>query len=514
MRQIFLILLLAPGLLHALFSGTDVTSINDANFMVRVLTIDEEKNVENYKCSGVIVDARAIITTAQCVAPKGKKVKSSEIKLEVGLIDSSKTPLGTPKVKEIVIPPGYTGGKEDNIAVLALGADVSGGAKINTIATDGWFKNTFENEPTKKVTVYGWGGTAADEKESATLQQIEYILSDQDECKEYWNTRGMNVGDKMFCAGGPDVDEHAWTGDEGGPVFYNNGQDNVLVGIVSWGKELSPRLYDVMTDVEEYKDLIDKAVAAADEKQWVELEGGLNHGLVLLHSPIADGPHTICTNGIADNEIKSICESLGFTDGKIQGSRNYATNRPKKGYEAMREIGATVSCAASTLFKDCTVTEYPTSGTHFTPCFDGQQLAVKCYDKEWDFHFEDIEVKLGKDGKSGRVMCRLTANLFGDPVDVKSEIIGQLVNIQDSGNPVVVEKEMKWRSKDNIFLDRYKNTDHNCFACLATVRGSTVFQEYVIEEDSGCKMLKKTAQEKLDNWLSSYDPEDKNNQGS
>ena len=460
-------------------------------------------------CGGVIYSTKAILTAARCVAPKGMKVKASDVHIVVGeadWTDEDAPDRQTPDVKKIVTFPAYKGGYAADIALLILSEEMTFDETANKIdvANSGWMDTWVDGT---KVTVYGWGGTQDDDEGTNKLHQISYELSDQDECKKYWEEKSMHVGDGMFCAGSPDEDMHTWDGDQGGPVFFiNDASDNILLGLVSWGKDKSPRDYDVMTDVSYFKALVEKELGASDDYPWVELKGGLNHGVVLIHrEDDTNGPSTICTDGVDQVDVDTICLSLGFKSGVIQGSRDYAGKRPSKGYGDMPHFGITdLDCSsAANIFSDCTFKPYPAEAS--APCFDGQQLAVLCSNEEaWKFEFSHMQTKTGN---RGRAMCRLIAHHYGTQVDVKKEVIGALVNIK-TDTVEVVEEQMKWRKKQDTFLARYKDLEHSCLACVATVRGANnVFTTYILENEDVCKMDKTDAETKLEEWMAGWDPE-------
>jgi len=501
MTPVLLVLLLAPALIEALYNGEEATE--NYKFMAHLKIGEEGKEIQ---CGGVIYSSKSILTTARCVAPKGQKVKVSEVDIVVGAADwtdEAAEHRATPSVKKIITFPAYKGGYEADIALLVLTEELVFGDGVGKIevATSGWIASWVEGT---QVTVNGWGGTQESDEGVEKLQKIEYELSDQKECGEYWSQRGMPLGDSMFCAGSPTEEKHAWNGDQGGPVFYIDSTPKLL-GLVSWGKDRSPRDYDVMTDVSGYTDLLVSALSDAEQYPWVELHGGLNHGVVLIHREAdKDGPTTICTDEVTQVEIDAICKTLGFNTGSIQSAREYAGKYPTRGYSSMPKFGVTrLDCKNSAnVFKDCTYASYPAEAK--APCFDGQQLAVQCSNEAWNFEFTHMQTKTGA---RGRAMCRLAAHHYGAQIDVKSEIVGTLVNIF-SDKVEKVEENMKWRKKQDTFLARYQDLEHSCLACVAAVRGTEgMFKTFILEDESVCKMERPDAQTKLEEWLKTFDPD-------
>merc|ERR1712176_1113600 len=317
----------------------------------------------------------------------------------------------------------------------------------------------------------GWGGTEAEEEGTRVLQMMKYSVSDQEECAEYWKTRGKPIMEGMFCTGSPDEDQHAWAGDEGGPVLVNQNGDLVQAGLVSWGNDRTvPREYDVNTDLVHFKEWIEEQAASTENYPWIELGGGLSHGVA-------------------------------------RGSRDYTGRRPSKGFSKMPQFGATkLQCTEGTddFAGECAYLKYPDEAP--MPCFDGQQLAVQCANEEWTFQFTHMQTKTGDRGKA---MCRLDAQQYGAQINVKSEVTAMLVNIKEDGVDVVGEA-MKYRKKQSSFTARFKDIEHSCLACVAMMNGAeSHFNTYHLEHQDICKLSETDAEEALKKWIEEYVPEDK-----
>merc|ERR1712176_1059130 len=202
----------------------------------------------------------------------------------------------------------------------------------------------------------------------------------------------------------------------GGPVLVNQNGDLVQAGLVSWGNDRTvPREDDVNTDLVHFKEWIEEQAASTENYPWIELGGGLSHGVVLLHHD-------------ESSERDAICSHLGYEYGVARGSRDYTGRRPSKGFSKMPQFGATkLQCTEGTddFAGECSYLKYPDEAP--MPCFDGQQLAVQCANKEWTFQFTHMQTKTGDRGKA---MCRLDAQQYGAQINVKSEVTAMLVNIK------------------------------------------------------------------------------------
>jgi secreted trypsin-like serine protease len=501
-----LLALLVPSVL-ALVSGESQQQIwngEDAteNKFVVYLEISGKGDREAKRCGGVVYgDKKAVLTSAQCVAPKGRKVSVDDVKVVAGVVDSTdaKGVMGEPM--RIVTHPGYQGGVENDIAMIILKNALRGTVEAIQLANKDWSK---DNDFTGKVTLMGWGGTQDEKQGVDLLQKVEYSYSDQAKCKEFFSDKGKILQDGMFCSGDPNEDAHAWKGDEGGPVVITINADTYLAGLISWGNDRpGQRDYDVNTDVVHFKDWIE--LSAAAKSTYVELKGRLNEGVVILHEDGKD-PVTICNHKVAQKDLDVICKSLGHKNGILKSVKDYIGRR-RKAFDDMPKFGATeLDCTdGDNDFAKCKKKVYPDEALQ--PCFNGQQLAVQCAENEWEFDFTNIQTKPGNRGKA---MCRLKAEQYGTAINVKAEVLGMLVNIKADKKVEVVEKQMKYKRRQSTLAARYRDLENNCLACVAMVRGAEPkFSTYIMENEDNCKIDQTEAKGLLDQWIKDFVPEGK-----
>jgi len=480
-----------------IWNGEEATE----NKFVVYLEISGKGDREAKRCGGVVYGSSkmAVLTSAQCVAPKGRKVGVEDVEVVAGDVDPSGVGAVTGEPMRIITHPRYQGGVENDIAMIILKKALIGGVEAIELANADWKTDGSFN---RKVTLMGWGGTQDEKQGAGLLQKVEYSYSDQDKCKEYFSDKGKQLQDGMFCSGSPDEDAHAWKGDEGGPVVITMNSKTYLAGLISWGNDRpAQRDYDVNTDVVHFKEWIKQS--AATKTHYVELKGRLNEGIVIMHVDNND-PATICNHKVAQKDLDVICRSLGHKKGILKSVMDY-TGRRRNAFDDMPKFGATeLDCTEKEFsFSDCKYKKYPDEAEQ--PCFNGQQLAVQCAENEWEFDFTHIQTKPGNRGKA---MCRLKAEQYGTAINVKAEVLGMLVNIKADKKVEVVEKEMKFKRRQSTLAARYRDLENNCLACVAMVRGAEKkFSAHILENEDNCKIAQADAKDILAKWINNFVPE-------
>ncbi|KAF2901824.1 hypothetical protein ILUMI_04368 [Ignelater luminosus] len=128
------------------------------------------------------------------------------------------------------------------------------------------------------VTTLGWGTTDADAEDPYVVTFLRYTrvnIINFETCKTRYREVNEVVTDRMVCASAPGRDACIY--DSGGPLF----QDNVLIGIVSWG---SPKCADkilpgVYTKISLFHQWIRRKVM--NESRWYKSSKRLRIGLHL-----------------------------------------------------------------------------------------------------------------------------------------------------------------------------------------------------------------------------------------
>lgn len=217
------------------------------------LYLSERKSHElAHKCGGAYIGDGWVLTAAHCVP-----------KFDLGPIDGRARNLMTDRrirmgtqnltaggavfqIERVVVHSGYEPeNKPHDIAMIKIvdnGQTARLGARLKTIQLHSPAKPLFNNED---VWVYGWGwlsprapGTAARQSVGGTTQRNPTELQ-QAKLKHVSGSRCQSLykawGPGMLCISGAGTGRDSCQGDSGGPLVRIEGNEKVLVGIVSQG---------------------------------------------------------------------------------------------------------------------------------------------------------------------------------------------------------------------------------------------------------------------------------------
>jgi hypothetical protein len=81
----------------------------------------------------------------------------------------------------------------------------------------------------------GWGLTESGGQTSAILKRVNVFTQSDYTCKKAHSLFNSGV---EICAGHPEGGKDSCQGDSGGPLFYDDGDKQYLVGVVSWGGDI------------------------------------------------------------------------------------------------------------------------------------------------------------------------------------------------------------------------------------------------------------------------------------
>ena len=292
----------------------------------------------------------------------------------------------------------------------------------------------------------------------------------------------------MICAIDDEGVATIWSGDSGGPLFQDIDGTITQMGVVSWATDdITEVTYNMYVDLYHYADWIKEAMERAKETKWLELHTGGSHGVVMVISLSEDGDRefsTVCNDDVGANEVNAICKGQGYQFGALGDVRDYMSS----GRRQQSEMGEfppfgfiNLKCTddAKDPLTDCEMLMYEKSEV---PCFNGQQLAVKCADKKWDFKIvAAVPVMRSIKGNSfvrGRVSCMVHAQKGGVDLDMKSKVRVGLVKRNDDAVDSI-GSSMKYRMRSDLYVGKFRPDSEiksdDCLACIAYIPGHDIY---------------------------------------
>jgi len=228
-----------------IIKGRSVT-VGDRSWQVAILNSSIPDPLYAHFCSGTLITAHWVVTTARCVARR----QATELMVLTGT-NSLNFGGGKKKVISIVVHAAYDPRTlENDLALLFL--------DIPTVNAH----NAYPQFPSveveqqliddqEKVKIAGWGNTYDFGVKSLDLMETEAPLVPYHLCSAP-DSHGQSLKATMLCAGYEDGRTDACDGDSGGPATVRHYGQELFIGIKSWGDCGAPKKYGVFTRIAPY----------------------------------------------------------------------------------------------------------------------------------------------------------------------------------------------------------------------------------------------------------------------
>ena len=286
------------------------------------------------------------------------------------------------------------------------------------------------------------------------------------------------------------------------------------LAIVSFGPgkpEFEKNSFDVNVDLSFYMEWLEDHLDKEEEESWLDLIGGKAEGVVIVSSQ--KGSHFLCNDGIGQNEVRVLCQALGFETGMLRSPERYRESKKASFLDTGTYFATSLKCPDKEEgivhgLSECSMKMY---GEASEPCIAGQQIAVSCGDAETPWHFEismfRTNIKMSSaNTMKGRSMCAVTASKYGSMVDIKKNGQGSLLNVQENGKVTVVVEDMTFKENQMMFKGKIRGqlTEYEflnkCLVCVVKLQlGGKMLVEYKFDEK--CAIETQLAAELLSIWL-------------
>ncbi|XP_073822133.1 phaedra 1 [Musca autumnalis] len=207
--------------------GTNAAA-NSAPFIVSI-----QYNGVHY-CAGSILNLNWIVTAAHCLTSSSSQVMGSTLVAGSINVAGTASTTQTRSIDYYVVNDLYTGGTtpyDIGLVYTKTPFQWSSAVAPVTLPTSG-------TVPTGNGILYGWGSTSTTNTATypSILQVATVPIISLASCESALGAKGSDVHSTNLCTGPLTGGVGICTSDSGGPLVQIVNGQNVLIGIVSWGK--------------------------------------------------------------------------------------------------------------------------------------------------------------------------------------------------------------------------------------------------------------------------------------
>ena len=239
--------------------GGSNADIREFPFLVNIWQNSPKEDFVDHLCGGSLIAKKWILTAAHCMLEDAtettvKTVNPAELNIIFGSTLRSGDGGRMVKARSVIVHPDFSWPHHD-VALIELAEEVTDIKPIQLNATDIGATST-----SLMATVAGWGLIdAAGKVDGSTLQKISLPLISRDECQadNFPIKHGWTISSDIICVRTSQNQKASCPGDSGGPLFLENSQGFVQVGIVSWGSACANNRFKFGTNAEGYADVSD-----------------------------------------------------------------------------------------------------------------------------------------------------------------------------------------------------------------------------------------------------------------